>query len=255
MHAHLARVIGEQKLTRSLVWRLERLEVRIERHLRVDDDVLAAGERDDDVGPQPAIVVCRDRALLFEVAAIEHAGELDDALQLELAPAAADTGPLERVDQARGLRAEVLPRRVQRAQPLDELRAVFRAAPLGVLDLAVHLVQRLRHRRQQLFDGLLARVDVRGGFGPRLLQARFGEMQERLIVGAQRLGAERLERFAKTTFGLLIGLEPLGMDGAIAVELRLETGLGRTRGKQSDQRAYRDANEQDTDQNNGVYGH
>jgi hypothetical protein len=41
--------------------------------------------------------------LLLEVAAIEHAGELDDALQLELAPAAADAGPLEGVDQARGL--------------------------------------------------------------------------------------------------------------------------------------------------------
>ena len=68
----------------------------------------------------PAIVL-----LLLEVAAIEHAGELDDALQLELAPAAADAGPLERVDQTRGLRAEVLPRRVQRAQPLDELRAAL----------------------------------------------------------------------------------------------------------------------------------
>ena len=60
---------------------------------------------------------------------------------------------------------------------------LLRAAALGVLDLAVHLVQRLRHRREQLFDRLLARVDVGGGFGARLLQPRFGEMQERLIVG------------------------------------------------------------------------
>ena len=55
VHAHLARVIGEQHLPRRFVRRLERLEVRVERHLGVDDDVLAAGERDDDVGPKPAI--------------------------------------------------------------------------------------------------------------------------------------------------------------------------------------------------------
>ena len=196
--------------------------------------MLAAGERDDDVGPQPAIVVARDGALLLEVAVIEHAGELDDALQLELAPAAADAGPLERVDQTRGLRAKVLPGRVERAQTLDELRAALRAAALGVLDLAVHLVQRLRHRREQLFDRLLARVDVGGRFGPRLLQPRLGEMQERLVVGLERLGAERLERFAQPAFGVLIGLQPLGMNGAISFELGLETGLRGTRGQPAD---------------------
>jgi hypothetical protein len=44
-------------------------------------------------------------------------------------------------------------------------------------------------------------------------------MQERLIVRGQRFGAERLERFAQSAFGLLVCLEPFGMDGAVAVEL------------------------------------
>ncbi len=245
MRAHLARVIDEQRLPRGFVGRLERLEIGVERHLRVDDDVLAAGQRDDDVGPQPAIVVSRDGALLLEVAAIDHAGELDDALQLELAPAAADAGPLERVDQTRGLRAQVLARRVERAQTLDELRAALRAAALGVLDLAVHLIERFRHRREQLFDGLLARVDVGGGFGARLLQPRFGEMQERLVVGLERLGAERLKRFAQPAFGVLVRLQPLGMNGAISFELGLETGLRGTRGQPADNDANDDTNAAD----------
>ena len=44
MRAHLTRVIGEQRLPRGLVGRLERSQVGVERHLGVDDDVLAAGQ-------------------------------------------------------------------------------------------------------------------------------------------------------------------------------------------------------------------
>ena len=36
------------------------------------------------------VVADLNRPLLVEVAVLEHAGELDDALQLQLAPAAAD---------------------------------------------------------------------------------------------------------------------------------------------------------------------
>ena len=43
-----------------------------------------------------------------EVAVVEHAGELDDALQLHLAPAAADVRGAQRGDEAAGLGAELL---------------------------------------------------------------------------------------------------------------------------------------------------
>ena len=60
VRAHLPRVLGEQRLTRRLVGRLERLEIGVERRLRVDDDVLAARQADDDVGPHAAVAVdCR----------------------------------------------------------------------------------------------------------------------------------------------------------------------------------------------------
>ena len=72
-----------------VVGRLARIEVGSERHLGVDDHVLAAGQPHLHVRPQAAIVGrCRD--LLLEIAVREHAGELHDALQLDLAPAAAD---------------------------------------------------------------------------------------------------------------------------------------------------------------------
>ena len=100
-------------------------------------------------------------------------GELDDALQLELAPAAADAGTLERVGQAPRLVAQTLPGGVERGDLLHELRAGLDAPALGVLDLAVDLIERLRHRREQVLDRLLARVDVAGGLGARVAQAAF----------------------------------------------------------------------------------
>ena len=99
---HLARMLGEQRLSRRLVRRLERLQVRVERRLRVDDHVLAAGQTHDDVGPHADRIVAADRLLLLEIAVLDHAGELDDALELELAPAAADARTFERVDEAAG---------------------------------------------------------------------------------------------------------------------------------------------------------
>ena len=82
-----------------------------------------------------------------------------------------------------------------------QLRAGFDAPALGVPDLAIHLLERLRHRRQQIFDRLLARVDVAGRLGARFAQPRFGEDEERFVVGLERVGAEGLKGFAQPRFG------------------------------------------------------
>jgi len=66
-----------------------RVEVRDERHLRVDDDLLLAREPDDDIGAQHVSVRVRGRALLVEVAMLDHPRHLDDPLQLDLTPPAA----------------------------------------------------------------------------------------------------------------------------------------------------------------------
>ena len=49
--------------------------------------------------------------------------------------------------------------------------------------------------------------------------------EERFVVGLEGVGAERLERIAQLGFGVVVGLEPLGVDGAIFLELGLKTGL------------------------------
>ena len=101
----------------------------LDRHLRVDDDALAARQLDDQVGAkQPAFVVAL-ALLRAEVAVVDHPGELDDALQLHLAPAAADVRGAQRGDEAAGLGAEPLLALGDRAQLLadrgDRLQALL----------------------------------------------------------------------------------------------------------------------------------
>ena len=81
-----------------VVARLLRVEERLERHFRVDDDALAERQADDHVGAQASGVGPQAR-LLLEVAAVQHAGELDDPAQLHLAPAPAHRGRPQRARQ------------------------------------------------------------------------------------------------------------------------------------------------------------
>ena len=57
--ANLARVVREAALALGLVGRLEGVEVRGQRRFRVDDDVLSAGDPNDEVRPQE----CRRRSM------------------------------------------------------------------------------------------------------------------------------------------------------------------------------------------------
>ena len=137
--------------------------------------MLAARQIDDHVGPDAPLVAVQ-RLLLVEIAVIEHAGELDDPLQLELAPAAADTGPLQRIDQTAGFGLQLAAGRVERRDALQQRRALLDAPALGVLDLAVHPIERGLHRREQILDRFLAGVDVRcrlGSGGAQPLSARW----------------------------------------------------------------------------------
>jgi hypothetical protein len=104
--AHLSRVIEEALTANVLVRGLVRLEIRVERDLRVDDDLLSTRELDDEIGSQAA-VFRRGRDLLGEVAVRQHPRDLDDALELNLAPAAPNVRRSECVPQRCGLLAEV----------------------------------------------------------------------------------------------------------------------------------------------------
>ena len=85
---------------------------------------------------------------------------------------------------------------------LQQLRAGLEPPALGLLDLAIDLVERLRDRREQVLDRLLAGVDIGGRLRARFAQTGFGEIEKRPVVGLQRLGGQRLEGFAQRPFGL-----------------------------------------------------
>ena len=237
-------MIGKQLSPRGFVRRIERPQVGVERRLRVDDDMLAAGQVDDDVRPQAALFAV-DGLLLGEVTVLHHAGELDHAPQLQLAPAAADARALERIDQPLRLAAQLPADGIERRDALKQLRPFLHPAALGLLDFLVDMLQRLGHRGQQVLDGLLPCLDVSRGFGVGLLQAGFRQVQECAIVRLQRLMAEDLERLLESRLRVLIGLEPFGMHGPILLELGTQPRLGRPRSKPAHQKAKRHTNHQD----------
>ncbi len=80
------RVALEVRAPRRVVVRLDRVEVRLEGRLGVDDEALPAGKLHHEIGSQqPAFAVTLAR-LLREVAVGQHPGKLDDPLELHLAP-------------------------------------------------------------------------------------------------------------------------------------------------------------------------
>ena len=90
-----------------LVVGLGGLQVRGQRDLGVDHDVLAAGQPDHQVGPHHS--VRRGHGdLLVEIAAGAHPGQLDHPAQLQLAPATPGLRPPQRGDQRLRLRPQLL---------------------------------------------------------------------------------------------------------------------------------------------------
>ena len=77
----------------------ERLEVRRERNLRIDDDRLSTRNPHDEVGPEEVPDAVARGRLDHEVAVLEHARALDDVPQLRFAPSAADVRGTERVGE------------------------------------------------------------------------------------------------------------------------------------------------------------
>ncbi len=185
--ADLARVVCEVELPLRVVRGLERVEVRRERRLRIDHDVLAARDADDEVGPQRALLG-RRRRLGDEVTVLDHPGVLDDVPQLRFAPAPAHVRRAQGVREVPGALGE---RRDLR------LEVAVRLLPdaLDALELLVHPLQRV-----------LERAYVAG-------EPRVRELEEPRAVRVERLRGDRLDGH----------FEPL----VERVSLRLECRLGR----------------------------
>src|SRR5439155_23893136 len=146
-------MIVEARLADVVVLGLERLEIRLERRLRVDDDVLAAREPDDQVRATGAPVVT-DRRLLREIAIREHARGLDDAPELHLSPAAAHDRRAEGGDEIARLLAE-LALGVRETAHLRQQRAIcLGSGALQLLDLPVDLLEGFLDRADELLHSL-----------------------------------------------------------------------------------------------------
>ncbi len=95
MLAQLPGVPGEVPVAVLVVAGGRRVEERVQGHLGVDHDVLAAGQVHDQVRSQGAAVAGR-RDLLVEVAARDQTGELHRPAQVQLPPAPAHLRPAQR---------------------------------------------------------------------------------------------------------------------------------------------------------------
>ena len=117
----------------------------------------APGQPDDHVRPHAGgLRVGGPRADLgVEVAVLDHAGQLDDPLQLHLAPPAADLRSAQRPGQRAGVPVQVRRRPVQRGHLLAQ-------PGVGRGPLALHLVQVLLHPAHRVRGGRQQRVQLPG---------------------------------------------------------------------------------------------
>ena len=225
--AHLARMFDEPRGA-GLVVSLNRLEIRHERRLCIHDDLLVAWQLHDQVGPE-APVAGRRGLLLEEVAVIDHPRELDDALQLQLAPVAAHVRLPQRLHEIAGLAVERGEARAERADLLVEPGRRRRAVHLDLAQFGVDLMQGLDQRLHDLGDRLLALVEIGDGARLHLAERRPGEAQHRFAVLLQCFRRERAEGFAQRLFCRLE--QRVAVDGCR--EVALEPGLFRREGRRT----------------------
>ena len=165
---------------------LGELQEGVERDLRVDDDLAAARQVHDHVGPQQA-VRGRGRPLLVEVAVLGHAGRLDRVAQRHLAPAAPRLRRPQRGDQVPGLLLQLLVAEVQRGHALVQRGVGALALDFHVPQPALVTGQGLAQRVQQLRDRLLALGEVALRGRADLVELGVGQREELLVVLRQRL--------------------------------------------------------------------
>ena len=163
------------------VARLRRFEIRVERRLDVDDEIARFGQVDHHVGPNGA-GFRRLMALGHEVAMLDHAGELDEAAQRDLAPLAAHLRPAQRAHEVARLGAQGVLARRQRLELRADAAVRLAARLVELLQLALGARERLADRRDETVDRLLARGEIAFRALGLHAQGLARELQERLGV-------------------------------------------------------------------------
>src|SRR5664280_2202290 len=171
---------------------LLRVEERAERHLGIHVHELALGEHHLHVGPDHA-VIGRRGLLLHEVAVLDHAGQLDDPLELQLAPRPTYLRLAKRRRQGVRLTPHLVAGQLHRTNLLSQLRGDGHPLLLDLGQSRLEPVQAHLHRRHDLLSRL---EPLLGGCVGHLalpiehLARQHLELhQQRLAVGGELLGA------------------------------------------------------------------
>ena len=181
----LAAVLSQQLALLALVGGLERAQVGVHRHLRVDHDVALRRQVHDQIGAQPAPVGVAHADLRDEVDVLGHVRRRDAVAQLHLAPRAADLRALEGRDERPGLPAQARELRVRGVEHLPHLTVRHPPVALELIDLAAHAAEVLRDRVEAALDLLRALAELGVPLGARHPLHLLGDLPQR--VGGDRL--------------------------------------------------------------------
>lgn len=181
-------VVGESGGAGGFVGGVEGFAVGLDGGFGVDDDALAAGEADDEVGAEGA-----GGFLFGEVGVGKHVGEFDDAAELELAPAAGVAGGAEGGGELGGFGLEAELGGAEGFELLAELAVGGGARFFEFADLGIHFFERLFEGFDEEIDGLLAGGEVALGLLLKLGEGGFGEFEEGGVVALEGVGGEGFE--------------------------------------------------------------
>ena len=193
-------MVGQTRPPGFFVGSLKGIEKGLQRRLRIHHNVLAAGQLHHQVRTQPSSF-CGHGLLLGEVAIGEHAGDLDHAPQLNLSPAPAHVGSAQRPHQIAGLRLQLFLGGDERLHLSAQLAVSVAPRHFHLLNLRIHFIQRIAHRRDQVGNRFLPGFQIAPGLALKTLKSLFGNHQERRVIAFQGVGRHSFESIAQFLAG------------------------------------------------------
>jgi len=200
--ADLGGVAGEGSFAHCVVVGFDGIEVGVHRGFGVDNDVLSAGEFDNEIGAEAFAFIRGGGGLGFEVAVLLHACHFDDAAELDLTPLSTAVGLAEGFDEFLGFLFEADVAFGDVDDLLFEGGVVALAEFFAFGDLLLDFFEGLGNGFDHLLDGGLAFFQIAFGFLLLGFEAVFGEDEKLILGGFQGIGGEGLEGVRKFGFGL-----------------------------------------------------
>ena len=238
----LVGVTGEMAVAVFVGVGFERVEISVHGRFGIDDDLLSAGELDDEIGAEAFAFVGGGGGLRGEVTVLLHSGHLDDALKLHFAPLTAAGGLPQGLDELTGFLVETF-------LGIDERVDLFLNCGIGAFagffdfaNAGLHFFEGLGDGLDEMGDGLLALFEFAPGLFLLGLEGGFGEVEELLLGGLEGVVGKGFEGIGEPLLELVgfvllllkgfdLGLElalmlqELGFRGSERFELGFEGGF------------------------------